>query len=79
MERLNMFDFFLLNEGNVTKEFKFITANEFEFIYNCVDGNGKYSEWISSKDKNKLINKIINYLNVKTTFNQNLSSFKDCE
>jgi len=74
-----MFDFFLLNEGNVTKEFKFITANEFEFIYNCVDGNGKYSEWISSKDKNKLINKIINYLNVKTTFTQNLSSFKDCE
>lgn len=79
MERVNMFDFFLLNEGRTAKEFKFITANEFEFIYNCVDGNGKYSKWVSSKDKNKLINKIINYLNVNTTFTKDLSSFKDCE
>lgn len=79
MERLNMFDFFLLNEGRTAKEFRFITANEFEFIYNCVDDNGKYSKWISSKDKNKLINKIVNYLNVDTTFSKEFSSFKDCE
>ncbi len=74
-----MFDFILLNEGRTAKKFKFITANEFEFIYNCVDDNGKYSKWVSSKDKNKLINKIVNYLNVNTTFTEDLSSFKDCE
>lgn len=75
----SIFDYFLLNEGRTAKEFRFITANEFEFLYNCVDSNGRYSDWITSKDKNKLINKIVNYLNVDTTFSNEFSSFKDCE
>jgi len=79
MERLNMFDFFLLNEGATAKEFKFITATEFEFIYNCVDQNGEYHSWIPSKDKKKLVNRIVNYLKVDTTFSEGLSGYRDCD
>jgi hypothetical protein len=77
MERVNMFDFFLLNEGT-TREFKFITANEFDFLYNCIDGKGKYNEWVGSKNINKLINKILKYLNVQTTFVSELESYTEC-
>jgi hypothetical protein len=77
MERVNMFDFFLLNEGT-TREFKFITANEFDFLYNCIDGKGKYHDWVGSKNINKLINKILKYLNVQTTFVSELESYTEC-
>ena len=79
MERVNMFDFFLLNEGRTAKQFRFITANEFQFIYDCVDTNGKYSTWVSSKDKNKLINRIINYLDVNIEFTEDFKYYKDCD
>jgi hypothetical protein len=79
MERVNMFDFFLLNEGRTPKQFRFITANEFQFIYDCVDTNGKYSSWVSSKDKNKLINRIINYLDVNVEFTEDFQYYRDCD
>jgi hypothetical protein len=78
MERVNMVDFFLLNEGNI-REFKFITANEFDFLYNCIDGKGKYHDWVGSKNINKLINKILKYLNVETTFVDNLEFYTECK
>jgi hypothetical protein len=79
MERVNIFDFFLLNEGRSAKEFKFITANEFQFLYNCIDGKGKYKDWVGDKNRNKLINKILKYLNVNTTFINDLESYTECE
>ena len=75
----SIFDYFLLNEGRTAKEFRFITANEFQFIYDCVDSNGKYSSWIPSKDKNKLINRIINYLDVNVEFTEDFKYYRDCE
>jgi hypothetical protein len=79
MGKVNMFDFFLLNEGRPAKEFKFITANEFDFLYNCIDKRGKYHNWVGVKNINKLTNKILKYLNVDTTFITNLESYKECE
>jgi hypothetical protein len=78
MERVNMFDFFLLNEGESTRKFKFITANEFDFLYNCIDGKGKYNTWIGNTNRNKLINNILKYLNVKTTFVDDLEGYTQC-
>lgn len=66
---MNSFNLFRLNEGKTSRQAKYISETEFQFVYDCIEG--KYKNLTSSEDKEKLYKKILKYLDVETVFKEN--------
>ena len=72
---MNSFNLFRLDENTARKP-KYISENEFQFVYDCI--KGKYNSIVSEADKDKLRDKILSYLSVETTFEENVN-YGNCE
>ena len=56
---MNSFNLIRLDEANARQP-KYISENEFQFVYDCI--NGEYKSIVSSDDRDKLYDKILKYL-----------------
>jgi len=74
---MNSFNLFKLDEGKGPRQPKYISEIEFQFIYDCLEG--KYKSITSNDDKKKLENKIVQYLDIDTVFNDNSYNYGNCE
>lgn len=73
---MNSFNLIRLDEGKGLRKSKYISEIEFQFIYDCISGN--YSNITSIEDKQKLENKIVQYLNIDTVFSESFD-YGNCE
>jgi hypothetical protein len=79
MERFDEDEIFYLEEGNERRTMhKYITPEEFQFIYDCIQG--KFKQIVPQNSKSKLENKIIAYLepNIELKY-IDFKKFTNCE
>lgn len=76
---MNSFNLFRLDEGNSKRmKHKYITPDEFQFVYDCVQG--KFKDIVPNNSKNKLENKIISYLEPNVELKSiDFKNFSDCD
>jgi hypothetical protein len=75
---MNSFNLFRLDEGRGSRQPRYISEIEFQFIYDCIQDNGKYSSITSDTDKAKLREKIVKFLDVETIFKEDVT-YGNCE
>jgi len=73
---MNSFNLFRLDEANKARKPKYISENEFQFVYDCI--HGEYKNIVSDNDRDKLYNKILKYLDVNTIFEDKID-YGNCD
>jgi hypothetical protein len=74
---MNSFNLFRLDEGRAPRQPRYISETEFQFIYDCL--HGKYKGITSNTDKEKLEEKIVKFLDVKTVFSEDKKEYGNCK
>jgi hypothetical protein len=74
---MNSFNLFRLDEGKKARKPRYISETEFQFIYDCL--KGKYKDITSEEDKEKLEEKIVKFLDVKTIFREDTTEYGNCK
>lgn len=79
MEKFNDEDIIYLGEANEKRTtYKYITPEEFQFVYDCIQG--KFAQIVPQKSKRKLENKIVSYLEANIELKSvDFEKFVNCE
>ena len=72
---MNSFNLIRLDEANARQP-KYISENEFQFIYDCI--HGQYKSIVSSNDRDKLYDKILKYLDVQSVLKDSID-YGNCD
>lgn len=78
MERFDENEIFYLEEGDKRIVYKYITPEEFQFIYDCIQG--KFKQIVPDNSINKLENKIVAYLEPNINLKEiDFKKFTNCD
>ena len=79
MERFDEDEIFYLDEANERRtKHKYITPEEFQFVYDCIQG--KFAQIVPEKSKKKLENKIVSYLETNIELKSvDFEKFANCD